>query len=166
MAHDRPVRRDSVVVQRDGVTVTCAIGVAPGSEARALAEQVDRDRSATLDPRELSSLVRFLAERAGRHAQLTVDGREVALSTGDVVEVELPPTVDGAEARGLSLAVRRRASVRLDDRPHRLLFADRAPDARLTVAVEVRADGVRLAEMPRAPVVWEGHPLAIATSPR
>jgi len=153
------------VLAPDGVTVSCALTVAPGAEARALAEQVDRDRSGTLDGDERAALTRFLAARATRFARLTVDGRAAPLSDGGAA-LELPPTVDAIEARGIALVAHRRAAVRLDDGTHRLTFEDRAPDARVTVAVALRADGVRLVELPRAPVVFAGHPLTIATAPR
>jgi hypothetical protein len=164
-AHERPPRRDALVLGADGITVECGLSVAPGAEARALAEQVDRDRSGRLDADERAALGRFLAARATRHARLSVDGRALSLDDAGVA-LELPATVDAIEARGIALTARLRAAVRLDDGPHRVVLEDRAPDARVTVAVEIRAEGVRLVEVPRAPLVFAGHPLTIATAPR
>jgi len=129
-------KRDRLTLRPDGATLVLDYAIPQGSDARALREIFDRDRSGALDPPEVAALTRYLADQATHFVKLTLDDQPVALARG-APEPDLSPGFDGR----LGVRVTLTARFSLGGR-HRLQFADRHKDRRLAVPLELAFDRV------------------------
>jgi len=156
-AHPEPYpKRDRLELRRDRITLIIDYAIADSDEAHALWDAFDRDRSGVLDDDERARLAAYLADQAARFARLDVDGAPRVLT-----RVRATPRLSPAR-----LETQLVLEAQLTTAPRRVQLADRHKDRRITVPVELVADGVTPASaLPPGPYVFADHPLVIELAP-
>jgi len=154
-------KRDRLALAPSGARVVIDYSIPAGDEARALRELFDRDHSGALDERERAQLGEYLAQQAARFVALTVDGAAAALE-----RVSAEPALGASANAGLTVTVTLAARVALGAGEHRVRFADRHKDRRVTVPVALALDGLRATtRLDPQPFVFADHPLDFTIEP-